>query len=62
MKLSKEMPQPFTSPLVSFIEDKIIPKGVIKLTIIAGTYPAQVSKKIDFLVVDCPLTYNIILG
>ena len=62
MKLSKEMPQPFTSPLVSFIEDRIIPKGVIKLTIIVGTYPAQVSKEIDFLVVNCPSTYNIILG
>ena len=62
MKLSKEMPQPFTSPLVSFIECRIIPKGVIKLTIIVGTYPAQVSKEIDFLVVNCPSTYNIILG
>lgn len=56
------MPQPFTSPLVSFIKDTIIPKGVIKLTIIAGTFPAQVSKEIDFFVVDCPSAYNIIHG
>ena len=62
MKLSKETPRPFTSPLVSFIRDKIIPKDVIKLTIIAGTYPTQVSKEIDFLVVDCPSMYNVILG
>ena len=46
---------------MSFIGDRFIPKGVVMLTIIAGTYPAQVSKKIDFLVVDCPSTYNIIL-
>ena len=61
MKLSKERLRPFTSPLVSFTRDRIIPKGVVKLTIIASTYPAQVSKEIDFLVVDCPSTYNIIL-
>ena len=62
MKLSKERLQPFTSSLVSFTGDRVIPKGVVKLTIITGTYPAQVSKEIDFLVVDCPSTYNIILG
>ena len=47
--------------MVSFTRDRIIPKGVVKLTIIASTYPAQVSKEIDFLVVDCQSTYNIIL-
>ena len=62
MKLNKERLQPFTSPLVSFTGDRVVPKGVVKLTIIADTYPAQVSKEIDFLVVDCPLTYNVILG
>ena len=29
---------------------------------ITRTYPAQVTKEIDFLIVDCPSTYNIILG
>ena len=48
--------------MVSFIKDKVIPKDVVKLTIIARTYPTQVSKDIDFLMVDCPLTYNVILG
>ena len=62
MKLNKERLRPFTSPLVSFIGDRVIPKGVVKLTIITSTYPAQVSKEIDFLVVDCPSTYNVILG
>ena len=62
MKLNKERLRPFISPLVSFIGDRVIPKGVVKLTIITSTYPAQVSKEIDFLVVDCPSTYNVILG
>ena len=61
IKLSKERLQPFTSPLVSFTKDIIIPKGVVKLTIIASTNSVQVSKEIYFLVVDCPSTYNIIL-
>ena len=60
-KLNKERLRPLTSPLVSFT-NKVIPKGIVKPIIIAGTYPAQVSKKIDFLVVDCPSTYNVILG
>jgi len=29
---------------------------------ITGTYPAQITEEIDFLIVDCPLTYKIILG
>jgi len=61
MKLSKERLQPFTSPFVSFTRERVIVKGVVKLTIIAGTYPVQVSKEIDSLVVDCPSTYNVIL-
>ena len=48
--------------MVSFTGDRAIPKGVVKLTVIVGTYPTQVSKEIDFLVVDCLSTYNVILG
>ena len=62
MKLSKERLRPFTSLLVSFTEDRVISRVVVKLTIIAGTYLAQVCKKIDFFMVDCPSMYNVILG
>ena len=61
MKLDKKRIRPFTSPLVSFTGDRIVPRGIVTLTVIAGTYPTQVTKEIDFLIVDCPLTYNIIL-
>ena len=47
--------------MVSFIGDKIVPRGIVTLTIIARTYPAQVTKEIDFLIVNCLSTYNIIL-
>lgn len=61
MKISKESLLPFISPLVSFTGDKIYPMGIVRLTIIAGTYSAQISKKIDFQVVDYPSTYNEII-
>ena len=32
------------------------------LIIVAGTFPNQMKKDIDFLVVDCSLSYNVIIG
>ena len=40
MELNKERLRPFTSALVSFTGDRVVLKGVVKLTIIAGTYLA----------------------
>ena len=62
MKLDKIRIRPFTFPLVSFTGDRIVPRGIITLIVIASTYPTQVTKEIDFLIVDCLSTYNIILG
>ena len=62
MKMDKKRIRPFTSPLVSFTRDRIIPSGIITLSVIARTYLAQVIKEIDFLIVDCLSMYNIILG
>ena len=61
IELDKKRIRPFTSPLVSFAGDRIIPRGIVTLSVIAGTYLAQVTKEIDFLIIDCPSTYNIIL-
>ena len=62
MKLDKKRIRPFTSPLVSFTGDRIVLRGIVTLTMIAGTYPAQITKEIDFLIVNCLSTYNIIIG
>ena len=62
MKLDKNRIKPLTSPLVSFTGDKIIPRGIVTLIVTARNYPAQIIKEINFLIVDYPLTYNIILG
>ena len=32
------------------------------LTVIVGTYPVQLTRQLDFLVMDCPSSYNIIIG
>ena len=52
----------FNSPLVSFSGDKIYPRGIVTLSVIAGTHLAEVTIQVDFLVVDCPSSYNVILG
>ena len=62
MKLDKKRIRPFTSPLVSFTRDRIVSKGIVTLIVIASTYLAQVIKEIDFLIVDYPSAYDIILG
>ena len=40
MKLYKKKIRPFTSPLVSFTGDRIVPRGIVTLTMIVGTYLA----------------------
>ena len=39
MKIDKEKLRPFHSPLVSFFGDKVYPKGIVSLTVVAGTFP-----------------------
>ncbi len=62
MKLDKEKLRPMGALLVGFIGDKICLVGIVTLPITIGTYPKQVSKTVDFLVVDCPSAYNTIIG
>ena len=40
MKLDKKRIRPFTLTLVSFTGNRIVPRGIVTLTVIAGTYPA----------------------
>ena len=53
---------PFESPLVSFSGDKVYPWGIVTLTVMAGSYPLQVTNKHNFLVVYSPSSYNVIIG
>uniref|UniRef100_A0A2N9F5Z7 Uncharacterized protein n=1 Tax=Fagus sylvatica TaxID=28930 RepID=A0A2N9F5Z7_FAGSY len=62
MKIDKERLKPIDIPLVGFTGDKVKPLGVVSLVIEAGTYPKQVRTSVEFLVVDCPSAYNVIIG
>ena len=62
LKLDLKRLRPFKSPLVSFSGDKVYPKGIVTLTITVGIHLRQLTRQLDFLVVDCPLSYNIIIG
>ena len=62
MTLDPKRLKPFESPLVSFSGDCVYPKGIISLQITVGTYPAQVIRMVDFLIINCPSFYNVIFG
>ena len=62
LKLDPKRLRSFESPLVNFSGDRIYPKGIVTLTITVGTHPRQLTHQQDFLVVDCPSSYNVIIG
>ena len=37
------------------------PRGIVTLTVTTGSYPLQITKQLDFLVVDCLSSYNVII-
>ncbi|XP_058217361.1 uncharacterized protein LOC131328431 [Rhododendron vialii] len=62
LKVGRERLKPMTSPLVGFAGTPVNPVGQIALPIIVGEEGAQITRMIDFIVVDCPSAYNAILG
>ena len=50
------------SPLVGFGGMKEQPMGTITLPVVVGAYPQQVTRNVNFLVVDCSSFYNAIIG
>lgn len=62
MKISKERLRPFHLTFVSFSEDKVYPKGIVTLTVVARTFLNQMKKDIDYLIVDYPSSYIMIIG
>jgi hypothetical protein len=61
MKIDKDQLRPIETLLVGFRGTSVYPLGVISLQITASTYPKQATKKVEFLVVDCPSAYNVII-
>ena len=62
LKVDQKRFRPFDSPLINFSRDKVYPRGIVTLTVTAGSHPFQVTNRQNFLVVDSPLSYNVIIG
>ena len=62
MKVDPKRFLPFESPFVSFSEDRVYPKGIVMLTVTVDSHPLQVTKQLNLLVVDCPSSYNVVIG
>ena len=62
MNLGRDQLRPVYSPLVGFGGMKVQPVGTITLPVVVGAYPQQVTRNVNFLVVDYLLSYNAIIG
>jgi hypothetical protein len=62
MGIDRERIKPFASPLVGFGGEVVFPMGIISLPVTAGKAPQLATVMIDFLVIDRPSAYNVIMG
>ena len=62
MRLGRDQIRPVSSPLVGFGGMKVQPVGTVTLLMVVGAYPQQITKEVNFLVVDCSSSYNAIIG
>ena len=53
MRVSKELLCPVNVPHIRFGGIKVLPVGTISLPVVVGSYPQQINKEVNFLVVDC---------
>ena len=62
MRLGRDRLCVVSSPLVGFGEMKMQHVGTITLPVVVGAYPQQITKDVNFLLVDCSSSYNAIIG
>ena len=62
MRLGRDQLRRVNSLLVGFGGMKVQPVGIVTLPVVVGAYPQQVTKDVNFLVVDCSSFYNAIIG
>ena len=62
MRLGRDQLRLVYSPLVGFGRMKVQPVGKITLPVVVGSYLQQITKEVNFLVVDCSFSYNAIIG
>ena len=54
--------KPSLNLVYGFTGDSVIPLGVISLSMTLGEYPRQSCVMADFLVIDQPSAFNVVLG
>ena len=62
LRLDPKRLRPFESPFISFSGDRVYPRGIVTLTVTVGTQLRQLTRQLDFLVVNCLSSYNVIIG
>ena len=62
MRINKELLCPINMPLIGFGGMKVLLVGTIFLPVVVGSYPRQINKEVNFLVVDCLPSYSAIIG
>ena len=62
MRISKKLLHPVNVSLIGFGGMKVLPLGTISLPVEVGSYPRQINKEVNFLVIDCSSSYNAIIG
>ena len=62
MRFGRDQLRLVCSPLIGFGGMKVQPVGTITLPVVVGSYPQQITKEVNFLVVDCSYLYNAIIG
>ena len=62
MRLGRDLLRPACSPLIGFEGMKVYLVGIVTLPVVVGSYPRQITKSVNFLVVDCSSSYNAIIG
>ncbi|XP_062088971.1 uncharacterized protein LOC133795536 [Humulus lupulus] len=58
MGLEENQIRPPTTPILGFNSQRVYPKGVIRLTVVAG----ERALPVDFLIIDSTTNYNAIMG
>ena len=61
MRLGQDLLHLVCSPLIGFGGMKVQPVGTITLSVVVGSYPQQITKEVNFLVVDCSSSYDAII-
>ena len=62
MRLGRDQLRSVNSPLVGFGGMKVQLMDTNTLLVVVGVYPQQITKEVNFLIVDCSSSYNAIIG